>query len=163
MNTIIPERLQPYIDTEIAATRAQFAENNDDLLPLAHVIGDKHVVIGLVFSNDQEKQMAIQAVAQTAQTLNAHTILTRMESWAVKSKSEAENKEIDRKRASGEIKSLGELPDAIELVVLMVDTKDESWVGCADIKRVNGKRELGEFTWSNEAAVRWVGLLRKYH
>lgn len=162
---MIPQAISERVNLVVESTRKQLAElkKGDELLPIAHIFGDTgNVVMGFVFRNQQEKELSIQAIAKTARATQADLIVTRMESWTVKL-SDDEHEQFNKERAAGKWRHLSEHPKAIEIVTILVDTKENTWIGMSEIIKKETSREMGEVKWGDQAAGIFTGLLRELH
>lgn len=165
MTTKMPTEIETRTNMVVELTRKQIGElpKGDELLPIAHIFGaEGSIVMGFVFRNQHEKELSIQAIGKTAKSVGADLIVTRIESWTVKLEN-GEYDQFNKDRAAGKWPSLSTHPKAVEVVMFAVDTKDTTWIGTGEILKANASRQLGEITWTDQAAGIFTGLLRELH
>lgn len=138
-------------------TARQLVSEHDQLMPIFFVGSSNDLkIIGADFESEEHKDMAAEGIRKLASLMNAEYILFISEAYALT------DQESAKEFYSGDsaYESLAEHPKAIEVLMCQLETKEEHFAACAEIKE---GRVLGEIKWQRQDVVhgRFAGLLKQ--
>lgn len=162
MISILPEDIQTKFDSILSITRDEI-KHSDPILPKAFIgSGSSVAVIATPFADDEQKDIAVDALTKVCQELNADLLIYALESWVLKldfdsmPAEEVEEYKSGRKKPSQHI-------ERKECVIFQVETRTNAWLGQSEITKVNGVRTLGDVKWFTGAQSygRFTRILNK--
>lgn len=117
----------------------------EQLHPVAFLLNEKKMeIFASDFSNEKQKNYFAELLKQSARKMNADAVCFVAESWTLPDKYRTKE---DMDRILKQYGSISEFPERVEIVAIMLETREGKWTGMADIKPAKKGRKMAGLSW----------------